>query len=548
MEGTLLDLLEKRVALGADQPLYSFLDRQLMICSSLTCQALYDRARKFAGTLQKQGCEASPVLVYCPHGTDFVIAFFACVLAGAWPVPVARHRAQSGAGLVALVRACGATTVITTSARVRSLPEALTEPTMRVLPVDRPTDDCHHYRRPILAASDIAFIQYTSGSTAAPKGVVISHGNVMSNVEQIRRAFRCTPDDVGVSWLPFYHDMGLIGHVIQPMYAGIHNHFLNPLDFMARPVRWLQAISTVGGTLSGGPDFAFSLAMEKVTDHELATLKLSQWRLAYCGAEKIRPQTLKRFAKKFAPAGFNQNSLYPCYGLAESTLFVSGQHGVLTHSVPVSGRHQHTVCLGQPAPGTTVIVVDPVRGHRVAEGDVGEVCIHSPSVARRYFSDRIASSRTFSSIVDAGMFFCRTGDRGFLHEQRLYLMGRYKNLIKRRGCSYHAEDMEAAVLAGLDARRVARCAAFSAYNDGSDILVVLLEQTRQREFDIDSSEHVLIDKTRALLVDQFGIVPDSVRLLPANTLPLTSSGKIKRGACCELYHQQNISDGGSHVS
>lgn len=538
MDGTLLDLLEHKAAVSADRPLYSFLDRYSAVSATLSYQALYERARGLACTLQSRACGRTPVLVYCPHGPEFVVAFFACVLAGAWPVPVTRHRAQSQTGLAALLKACGASAVISTSTRAGSLLRSLAGSAVPVLQVDKDSSDADSYRRPMLSACDPAFIQYTSGSTSSPRGVLISHANVMHNSALIRRAFASTEDDVGVSWVPFHHDMGLIGHVIQPLFAGIHNYFVSPVDFIAKPARWLQAISEVGGTISGGPDFAYSLATEKICQDELADFSLSQWRLAYCGAEKIRPETLVRFARKFSPVGFRRHAMFPCYGLAESTLFVSGQYGLDMHRPACSQRARPAVCLGKPAAGTSVIIVHPDSDREVADGHAGEVCISSPSVARGYFNDPAASDKVFNLVMDDGRRYVRTGDTGFLHDRRLYLLGRYKNVIKRRGCSYHAEDIEAALRLALGERRIARCAAFAVNDHNAELLVVMLEQPRSAGSSGAMHDRQLVDSARTLVVNEFGIIPDDIRVLPANTLPLTSSGKIQRGACPDWYRQR----------
>lgn len=538
MEGTLLDLLEQQAAGNADKPLYSFLDRQLSVRSRLSFCALYEQAKRFAGVLQYHRCEGKPVLVYCPHGPDFLVAFFAGILAGSWPVPVTRHRARSGSGLRALLKTTGATIIVSTSAHKRSFPQTLMDASLQVLLVDGHAHGSSVYRRPDINASDIAFIQYTSGSTASPKGVVISHANVLHNAEQIRRAFACTREDTGVSWLPFHHDMGLIGHVIEPLYVGLHSYFVNPVNFMARPARWLQAISDFGGTISGGPDFAFALATARLSDAEIENLSLAQWRVAYCGAEKIKSQTLSRFAQRFSPSGFNRRSLFPCYGLAEATLFVSGQHRLKTQSFPGTGSTRPLVCLGKPTAGDSVIVVDPDTGIRVAAAQVGEICIRSASVAKSYFNDAAASTAVFNRIRVQGKQYCCTGDSGLIYQDRLYLLGRYKNVIKRRGCSYHAEDIEATIdhdLGGID---IARSAAFTINDDETEKFVILLERCRGSERNGDISKQCLIDRASAIVIDEFGIVPDVIQVIPAHCLPLTSSGKIRRYTCAEVYRQQ----------
>lgn len=538
MDGTLLDLLQQRAIEYGDRPLYSFFDRCLSVSKSLSFATLYKRAQAFAGVLQHERCAGQPVLLYCPHGPEFLVAFFASILAGAWPVPVTRHRAGSATGLSLLLKACGARTVITTGSRSSSLPESLNNSRLRVLSVDERGEYGRPYRRPVLSAADTAFIQYTSGSTSSPKGVVISHANVMHNAELIRRAFACTPDDVGVSWLPFHHDMGLIGHVIEPLYAGLHNYFLKPADFVARPGLWLQAMTGVGGTLSGGPDFAFALATQKTGDAQLPELSLCKWRLAYCGAEKIRPETLSNFVQRFSSCGFRQASLFPCYGLAEATLFVSGQQGVITHCVSGPATNRPSVCLGQPPAGTALLVVDPVTGHKVEDGDIGEICVASDSVAQGYYHNRAVSNEVFGRVVESGRHYCRTGDRGYLWQQRLYLLGRYKNVIKRHGRNVHAEDLEAALRLGLGPKIIGRCAAFSTADQGTDKLVVLLERSRKRKTATIAPAQQLVARAGALLNREFGLVVDDICILPPGSLPLTSSGKIRRDTCFDVYRRQ----------
>ena len=527
MDGTLLDLLEKRSEELGSQTLYSFLDRHLSVRSTLSYAQLHQHSRSFAGVLQHEECDGQPVLIYCPHGPEFLLGFFACILAGAWPVPVTRHRAQSAASLALLLRDSGATTVVTTASRCKYLPQSLIQSRLRVLLIDDPVDQDRPYRRPVLSAEDTAFIQYTSGSTSSPKGVVISHANVLHNAETIRRGLGCTPDDIGVSWLPFHHDMGLIGH------------FLNPVDFVARPSRWLQAIARVGGTLSGGPDFAFALATQKTSERHLHGLTLDTWRLAYCGAEKIRPETMAKFVQRFWPCGFRATSLFPCYGLAEATLLVSGHRGINTRTVTETGTTRPAVCLGRPAHETTVLIADPASGHVLADGEIGEVCVASASVARCYYRNSPASDKVFDSVVVDGKRFCRTGDRGFMYNQHLYLLGRYKNVIKRYGRSFHAEDLEASIKEDLGTQFIGHCAAFSTDDRDGDRLVVLLERSRSRKTAADATDRHLIVRARALVSNEFGLLVDDVRVLPAGSLPLTSSGKIRRGACPDVYQLQD---------
>jgi len=535
MDGTLLDLLENRAVIDANRPVYSFLDRNSKIISTLSFRDVYEQAIMFAAVLQSKQCAGRPVLLYCPHGPTFIVAFFACIAAGAWPVPITRARN----GLDRLISACNAFAVVTTSRRAGILPEAMTSSGVQVLLVDEIRSRGEIYKRPTFSGSDTAFIQYTSGSTSSPKGIVISHDNVMHNAVQIQKAFTCNENDIGVSWLPFHHDMGLIGHVIEPLYAGLHNYFISPVDFLANPVRWLRAMSQFGGTLSGGPDFAFELAAARISEQELADLSLKKWRLAYCGAEKIRPESLRKFAQKFSTIAFEPTSFFPCYGLAESTLFVSGQHGISIQSPVQAENISASVCLGRPEPDTSIIIVNRNTGRKVAEGEIGEVCISSPSVASSYYGDSVASRKTFNRIREYGKYYCRTGDRGFIRNRKLFLLGRYKTVIKRRGRSIHAEDIEAEMKRELSAQIISRCVAFETNEPDSGGLVVILERakksTTKGESENTVSDQKLASRATAVVVAAIDVVPDDVCVLPANTLPLTSSGKIRRHLCPDIY-------------
>ncbi len=531
MDRDLLSLFDSRLQSQPDKPLYSFLDRDGAVTQSLTVAALFARAGELAALLQGHGLRGRPAVLLYPHGSDFIVAFFACLLAGAYPIPVARPRARDWRTLEGIVRASGAVALLSLSATLRHLPLELSGKNSLLLvdtgkvcesKVERRV--CWQWTRP--CADDIAFIQYTSGSTAAPKGVAITHANILHNCELIRQAFGCTTTDIGVSWLPFHHDMGLIGHIITPLYCGIHNYFLAPADFAARPLRWLQAISRYAGTISGAPDFGYELCHPRVTDEELEPLHLRSWRLAYCGAQKVSAHTLRRFSQRFVRAGFDTGALHPCYGMAEATLYVCSRHGLRTHRHQRSGRED--VSIGRLQEQVDIRIIDQDSGEEMADEEMGEIVVRSPSVARGYYN-HIGLDEVFGTEQEVVL---RTGDLGYVHQGELYFTGRSKNLIKRRGRSFHAEDIEAEATLCMSGKGVLRCAAFELYPDADDSLTILLEPASDAAIaDIE----LTIPMLRSHLCESPGILAAHIRLVPRHSLPLTSSGKLQRMQCRERF-------------
>jgi len=361
--------------------------------------------------------------------------------------------------------------------------------------------------------------------------VEITHAAIVHNCELIAQAFACSGADIGVSWLPFHHDMGLIGHVITPLYCGIHNYFLAPSDFAAKPVRWFQAISRYRGTISGAPDFAYEHCHSRVTEEELEALDLRSWRIAYCGAQRVSADTLRKFSARFGGGGFTEKALHPCYGLAEATLYVCSRQGLHTHRQ--QGRHRQTeredVSIGLLDGRVDIRIVDTEAGGEVAEEEVGEILVHSAALGNGYHRDAVSTAATF----DVGMTgFLRTGDLGYIHEGNLYFTGRCKTLIKRRGCSFHAEDIEAEVEALLCDKGVQRSAAFELNPDAADSLVILLEA----DGSIDPRLIELsIPVLQSRLCQSSGILATDIVVAPRHSLPLTSSGKLQRMRCRERY-------------
>lgn len=531
----LVSLLEYRVALDECAPVYSFLDSHGDCAVQLTFGDVYSMASKIAIALQQLGLYGKPVALLYLHGADFVVGFWGCVLAGAWPLPLTKSRGQSTEGVTAVITRSCTSHVLGSETLLAQLPAAIRRSSNRQL-LAMASESM--FVRPVALSQtgDIAFVQYTSGSTSDPKGVVISHANVMDNLARITQAFACGKSDIGLSWLPFHHDMGLVGHILQPVYAGIHNYFMPPNAFLASPVRWLEAIARYGVTISGAPNFGYRLCVDRIQMKDVFASKvdLNGWRVAYCGSEKISARTLADFVAKFSVCGFSRSALLPCYGLAESTLFVSARPGVKlpadTHDV-ISARTAPT-SVGRA--GTSVRIVDPASRVECAPGVAGEIWIASLSVAGEYFLDKKKTDETFGQpLPGSDMAFMRSGDIGFIEDGELYVIGRLKNVIKVRGKALYAEDIESALEQRCYSLGVARAVALSVEVDGCEALGILVECIRKR-YETKSCKLIESHVTEHVCAST-GVLPCAVVVVAYGQLPLTTSGKIRRSECQKYF-------------
>ena len=522
------------------------------------------RSRALASELQQRFPVGERALILLDNDEHYVVAFLACLYAGVIAVPVfppESAKQQHLARLFAIADDSQAACVLTSSAVIELVAAAGKDfGSAELIPVDALDErraECwveHHPQR-----DDIAFLQYTSGSTATPKGVMVSHGNLMANERAIETGFSIGADDVFVSWLPLYHDMGLIGGLLQPLYRGIPVVLMSPSFFLQRPVRWLEAISRHRGTVSGGPDFAYRLCLERIRDDQLKALDLSSWRVAFSGAEPVRHDTLTGFIERFRPAGFAADAAAPCYGLAEATLLVScnsrgtgvvgtafSQQSLAEGKAASAVEGNTLVGCGTPEPGHTIDIVDPEGLHSLTEGDVGEIWVNGPSVAHGYWQNPEATAQAFvtrdgvrwqrTDGSDAQNHdarddrWLRTGDLGFLHEGQLYIAGRIKDLIILRGHNVYPQDIECAVEAEVEAVRKGRVAAFAVTTpEGAEGIGVAAEVSRGIQ------KLVPAEKLIEALSEAVGSAchePLSVALLlNPGGLPKTSSGKLQRSAC-----------------
>jgi amino acid adenylation domain-containing protein len=561
---TLVELLRLRAAQHPDRPLYTFLYDGEREESRLNYGELDRRARAIAALLQRMGVRGERALLLYPAGLDFIAAFFGCLYAGVIPVPTyPPHRAQTQRlppRLRALLHDAQPSFALTDAAMLAN-PDGVRARVAELRQVQWIATDAvnevtaDEWRDPCVSGEDLAFLQYTSGSTSEPKGVMVSHRNLLDNQRLIKSAFRQDTDSVVVGWLPLYHDMGLIGNVLQPLYAGARCVLMSPTAFLQSPFRWLEAVSRYRATTSGGPNFAYELCARKVTPEQRATLDLSGWKVAFNGAEPVRHDTLERFAETFAVCGFRPEAFFPCYGLAEATLFVSGGAGrSLTRTVRASALAQGQateaapddeaaparadtrtlITCGQPPSGQRVRIVNPKSLDECEPDQVGEIWTAGESVAHGYWNRPDETRETFRAFLpDTGdLPYLRTGDLGFLHAGELYVTGRLKELIIVRGRNHYPHDIERTAEQSQRAFRPGGTAAFSFERDGEERLVILQElDPRQRRPEVES----LVASMRRAVAEQHELSVYDILLLKAGSLPKTSSGKLQRLACRDDY-------------
>ena len=558
---TILDVLRRRVADQGDRTAYAFLESDETQESRLSWSELHARACAVAERLRRDADVGDRALLFYPPGLDYIVAFFGCLEAGIVAVPAYPPLRQRGLPrLDSIARDSDAKLALTSSDLVARSDEMVAHAVglERVTWLDvageaRDIDVSSAWTSPNLDENHVAFLQYTSGSTGDPKGVMVTHGNLLANEDMIQDAFGLTGDDVIVGWLPLYHDMGLIGNVFQTLHLGATCVLMAPVAFLQRPLRWLEAISRFGATGSGGPDFAYDLCVRKVTPEQKAGLDLSKWRVAFNGAEPVRAATLDRFAETFADCGFRRDAFQPCYGLAESTLMVTG--GRTSQAVPEAivdeggleaGQIEYVdagdiddnkatdktagrrlIGSGELTLSAALAVVDPKTRERVAADRVGEVWVSGPHVADGYWRNDDATEETFRAHIVGGddTRWLRTGDLGFAgRDGQLYVTGRIKDLIIIRGRNLYPHDIEAAAQAAHPGAGAG--ATFAVETPDGEGLVVVCEVEREHRRAADE----VVQTVRVAVANEFDVTPEAVVLIKPGRLPRTSSGKVRRRA------------------
>lgn len=487
----------------------------------VTYGELNRRAMAVALALVERGCDG-PVLIAREMGFDWVASFFGCLYANRIAVPLPEPRkGKEGSHWRSVALDSGADTVLT-SAAVRSY--FVSGSGLDTIVVEELSDA--EFSPIAINPSEVAFLQYTSGSTGNPKGVVVTHGNLDHNLAAIQERFGHDEKSRGVIWLPPYHDMGLIGGILQPIQTGFPVLLMAPASFIRSPFRWLEAVSRFRATTSGGPSFAYQSAARRVNDSQKAELDLSSWSMAFVGAEMVRVEALREFAAAFGDCGFDERAFSPCYGLAEATLMVSA---------PEKGSgwqiwDEHVLC-GRAAKDTELLIVNPETEEHQTESEVGEILVSGPGVAQGYWGKKKASAEVFGKVID-GRSFLRTGDLGFLKNGELGVCGRLKDLIVIGGQNYLPADLEAtaARAADIDLNGVV---VFSVEDDGEEKVVLLYEIRRRKQ-------GLRTEKIKFALLQEWALPLADCIAVKVPSLPRTSSGKLRRHACREAYQKDTL--------
>ena len=541
----------------SDRLAFAFLERGEKLSHSLTFGELHKRALQIANELSKRQLIGQPVVLLYPPGLDFIEAFCACLYSGVIAVPAPFPTSSRAAErCVNQCKAAGAKIILTVKDVVENVgllsalyagePDLLLFSTDLMnenldidIPIFKPTPDSP------------AFLQFTSGSTGQPKGVAVSHRNLITNQEMIAESFGHDDTTCFVSWLPLFHDMGLVGTVLHPLYLGVASHIMSPHAFLQKPARWLQAISHYRATTSGAPNFAFELCHKVITKEQLAMVDLSSWRVAFCGSEPVRAATLTRFADAFEPFGFRRTSLFPCYGMAEATLFIAGgpvdtglrtvevdrnldgsTGGVVSlhdiETVSNDQRYATVTSCGKGSGNQRIVIVDPISRIQQADGRTGEIWIAGPHVCKGYWREPEATEITFNASMDPidGRHYLKTGDLGFLWQGELFVTGRSKDVLIVRGVKHHPEDIEATI-ASCHHVLVGQTSAIISVDDGSQSRVIVLQELPRHR--LPSSELPELSAQISSTINRVhGFRPDEVVMLRAGSLPRTTSGKLVR--------------------
>lgn len=541
---------------------------------SLTYGDLDRAARAVAASLQQRRLSGQRLLLIHPPGLEFVIHFFGCLYAGAIPVPVApprAHRPPAGVQAVGVDAAVAA--VVSTPAvldRSPHLTALIRSMSWNLITSNDLTGvESSVWQPPPVRPHDVAFLQYTSGSTLQPRGVRVTHANLLANAVMIADAFDLSEAGQYVSWLPHFHDMGLIGMILQSLAIGGHCLLLSPMVFVQRPWRWLEAISRYRATVSGAPNFAYDLCVRRIPAEARAKLDLSCWRVAFCGAEVVRAATLDRFAAAFRPYAFRREAFYPTYGLAEATLLATGgaveEPPVIAdfvasalernQAVPASAldrteaaeRATLLVGCGQARQPLRLVVVDPETRLLCQSGQVGEIWLTGPSVADGYWNRPEETERVFCAELSPsdGSRYLRTGDLGFLHEGQLFITGRIKDLIILHGRNVHPQDVEESAERSHAFLCPGGCAAFSVDDGEEEGLVVLGEVIREQIRSLPAAE--VTSRIRQTIWEEYELPVQTVVLLRPASLRRTSSGKLQRYACRTAFRVGTL-EGMLHTS
>ena len=561
LPGNLVSVIEHHAVRTPDKTVYIFLEDGENEKERVTCSGISERSRAVGASLRDLGAIGDRVLLLFPTGIDFILALYGCFYAGMIAVPAYPPRKNRLNRRFGAILDNARPSVILTNRKIKADLETLSGEvpglggTVMLAVEDVPDVMSELWSDPGLRGSDLAMIQYTSGSTGDPNGVVLTHANIIHNSECIKRSFGFDEHLVGVNWLPNFHDMGLIGCLIQPAYLGASNVIIPPMKFLQDPLCWLRNITKYRATNAGGPNFAYEYCIARINDTEVEQLDLSSVTTMFCGSEPVRKETLTAFARKFGSASFIERQFYPCYGLAESVLIATGgdhrrepvylsldvralEDGKVVRSGGAPARVL-TGC-GFPWLGMSVAIVDPERKKPADTDRIGEIWLKGPSVAGGYWNDSKRTSEMFKAYLegaDDGPWL-RTGDLGFIHDGQLYITGRLKDLIIIRGSNFFAADIEFSAGNCHEALRHDACAAFSAEVGHEEQVVIVQEVERTAMRSLDEEE--VFAAIRNAVVGEHGIQPYAIVLVSPGSLLKTTSGKVRRQAMRQAWIKREL--------
>ena len=562
---SLVALLEHRAVTQPGDRAFVFLSDRGAREAELTFAQLHERARALARELVQKGTPGDRALLIFPQGLDFIVALFGCLMAGVVSVPMMVPRRQSSRDSTASITTDCAPRFILTSPLLMSGPRKdvaarFANGSYEWIAVDAMADHSlgsDSTQLPPVGGETIAFLQYTSGSTSDPKGVVVTHENLLQHLEMIRLGFGATQASTFVSWIPLYHDMGLTLSALEAFYVGACCALMAPAAFVQRPMVWLKAIHEYRGEIACMPNFAFDLCVSRFSPEAAEGLDLSSWKVAVNASETVHADTIERFNRTFAPYGFDPRAIYPAYGMAEATVMISGSSrgaGYVTRAVSRSELGNGRVCsptgqadsqdvvgCGRALVGERIAIVDPKNLERLGADQVGEVWVCGPHVAKGYWRNEVAARETFAAQIDGDPArWLRTGDLAFLNDAgELYITGRIKELVIIRGVNHYPQDIERTVQNVDPALRNNGGAAFSVPDEnGDETLVVVQEVERVYRRSIDIAD--MVGRVREAVANEHEVFARHVVLIRPGALPKTTSGKVQRGVARQLWLENRL--------
>lgn len=558
---TFCDILVAHAEKNPENTAFTFLVSGVAKEAPLTVGELHLQAMAVASQLRRHHGTNERAILLFPSGLEFIIAFMGCLYEGTIAVPTYPPDLGQMHSLIRLKNIVqnARPKIILTTGEIQNLFQGFKEQAMQMIPelqgvewitVDRHAKVDAAWTAGKISLGTIAFLQYTSGSTSKPRGVIITHENLVSNQKMIEQKFEHSRESMMGGWLPLYHDMGLIGMILQPLFVGFPSIFMSPWDFLKKPLRWLEAISKYHITTSGAPNFAYDLCVRKIASEQKQNLDLKSWTIAFNGAEPIHHETLTRFAQTFASNGFRDTSFYPCYGLAESTLLVAGtkkgakpkflhvdKEALAAHRVAESASGTTLVSVGTKSPGMTIQIMNPDSSAPCPPNCVGEICLQGPNMSKGYFGPLTPSHQGRGDILGEGGFF-KTGDLGFMKDGELYITGRLKDLIIIYGQNHYPQDIERTVEKVDPVIRPGCVAAFAIDEESKESLALAIE-LRENNLSTDELD-ALIRKIKKAVNQEHEIKVCALALIREKTLPKTSSGKLQRGLCKKMFLNKQL--------